>query len=577
MKKLYIYATFFLLLIAIQSFTQAFIDINAGLTGISHASAAWGDYDNDRDPDLLICGELSNGTPVLKLYSNDGGAFIEVANDFTGVTDGTVTWGDYDNDGDLDILATGENVEGRTLIYKNTDESFSEISENLGYFGPYSFACWGDFDNDGDLDPFITGGWQSTLYINQGSNDFIPSGIEFAGLASGRAFWSDMDADGDPDLVLTGDTGGGMKLYIYLNNDGILEESEMLNIGLSAGSIEPGDYDSDGDADILICGYDDYVSPSAHIYRNDGGTFTNIYAGLAPVAMGNATWGDYDSDGDLDVALTGKLAGCGAFVSEIYENLGGDVFNSISAGITAAENSFVSWVDFDGDTDLDLLLSGNDYNGNSFTKIYRNDISLPNFLPVAPQNLNVDFNANNAILTWDEGSDIQTPVAGLTYNLRIGTQPMGEDILSPMSHMSDGFRKINAPGISAYSNQWIMKNLLPGTTYYWSVQTIDNSFAGSQFSDEQSFVFTLTGVGNRTANAQEVLVSPNPAAGSISFTGLDDNQIYRVDITTTSGINLLTREIKGSEQIGLEGLTHGIYLVTIENDQLRSFCKLIIR
>ncbi len=69
-----------------------------------------------------------------------------------------------------------------------------------------------------------------------------------------------------------------------------------------------------GDLDVLIMGFDDYVTPNALIYRNDGNNqFVNIFAGLAPVTLGKASWADFDNDGDLDLAITGKFAGCGTF------------------------------------------------------------------------------------------------------------------------------------------------------------------------------------------------------------------------------------------------------------------------
>lgn len=350
----------------------------------------------------------------------------------------------------------------------------------------------------------------------------------------------------------------------------------MGNLGLSAGSVELGDYDSDGDADILISGYDSFLSPAANVYRNDGNTFTNIYAGLAPVAMGNATWGDMDNDGDLDIALTGKLAGCGAFVSEIYENLGNDLFNTINAGLKAAENSFVSWIDFDGDTDLDLLLSGNDYSGSAFTKLYRNDLSLPNFLPEAPQNLNVQMEESHVTLVWDDGFDIQTPAEALTYNLRVGTTSGGYDVISPLSHIDDGQRKINATGNASNSNQWMINELLPGVTYYWSVQTIDNTFAASPFSEEHSFTYTLTNINNRTDNSFALQIFPNPASDYIGVSGLGQANVT-IRIANPEGKEILAQKIEGSQKLRVADLHAGLYVVTIEDGQQIAQSKLIIR
>ena len=73
----------------------------------------------------------------------------------------------------------------------------------------------------------------------------------------------------------------------------------------------------------------------------------------------------------------------------------------------------------------------------------------------------------------------------MTYNIRIGTSPGASDIVSPMS-LDNGKRMISAPGNMGTGRQWQLYDLLPGT-YYWSVQTLDQTFAGSVFSVEESF------------------------------------------------------------------------------------------
>ncbi len=82
-----------------------------------------------------------------------------------------------------------------------------------------------------------------------------------------------------------------------------------------------GDYDNDGDLDILLAGSTGSDSAISRIYRNDGGTFTDIEAGLPGVFSGSVAWGDYDNDGDLDLLLT--TSGIGIGTSGLYRNDGG--------------------------------------------------------------------------------------------------------------------------------------------------------------------------------------------------------------------------------------------------------------
>ncbi|MCF8368209.1 MAG: FG-GAP-like repeat-containing protein [Bacteroidales bacterium] len=565
----------FLIIFSFQMNAQLFVDINAGLVNLENSSVSWGDYDNDKDMDILICGKSSGGSFLTRIYKNDGGLFTDINAGLSGINMGVVQWGDYDNDGDLDILATGENLEQTAIIYRNDNGIFSSIQ--LDYFDGFSFACWGDYDNDGDLDAFITGNWNSVLYRNDGQDQFIDSGNEFTMMNSAKADWGDYDGDGDLDLLLTGDTGGGMKMYLYVNENNGFTPQELANMGLSAGSVQWGDYDSDGDLDILIMGFNDWVEPQAYIYRNDENlAFVNIYAGLAPVAVGNAMWADYDNDGDLDCALTGKLSGCGVFATEIYRNDGNDYFNSLNAGIADGEYSCLAWGDYDNDTDLDLIVAGSSYSGGPFTKIYRNDAALPNFLPEPPQNLYYDFADDRTILSWDAGSDLQTPVNGLTYNIRIGTESLSCDNLSPMAHMDNGYRKIVKAGNTSRSNSWMVEGLIPGQTYYWSVQTIDNTFAASEFSDEQSFVYSITGI-TKTSNLNEELFYPNPAKDVIYINSMVDLKGTSIKLFTHSGEIIRQEALNANRQINIYDLSPGLYFLQLSSEPTQMLNKLIIR
>jgi len=131
----------------------------AGLTGVYTSSVAWGDYDNDGDLDILLTGATTGGY-VSKLYRNDGGGtFTDIAVGWPGVAGSSVAWGDYDNDGDLDILLAGASETGHvSKIYRNDgNNTFTDIGAGLTGVS-YPSVAWGDYDNDGDLDILLTGG-----------------------------------------------------------------------------------------------------------------------------------------------------------------------------------------------------------------------------------------------------------------------------------------------------------------------------------------------------------------------------------------------------------------------------------
>jgi hypothetical protein len=106
------------------------------LPGISSCSVAWGDYDNDADLDILLTGYKGNNISISKIYRNDGnGIFTEQTNiNLPAISSGSVAWGDYDNDGDLDILLTGHTGVTRiSKIYRNDGNGtfIEQININL--------------------------------------------------------------------------------------------------------------------------------------------------------------------------------------------------------------------------------------------------------------------------------------------------------------------------------------------------------------------------------------------------------------------------------------------------------------
>jgi hypothetical protein len=114
--------------------------------------------------------------------------------------------------------------------------------------------------------------------------------------------------------------------------------TDLGNLGMVAiqqGDVAWGDYDGDGDLDLVVAGCGDTADViMTRLYRNDGGTFVDVDAGLPGVYSGAAlAWGDYDGDGDLDLALAGAMDYFfNELVTRVYRNDGG-TFTDIAAGL----------------------------------------------------------------------------------------------------------------------------------------------------------------------------------------------------------------------------------------------------
>ncbi len=497
-----------------------FVDLSTTLSGITAGSVAWGDYDNDEDLDILLAGSGPGFNRISKVYRNDSGNFTDVAAALAAVSNGSARWGDYDNDGDLDILLTGNsNSTPISKVYRNDGGSFVDIFASV--MGANNGAAWGDYDNDGDLDILIMVTHSPKLYRNEGEDVFVLVPINLIAVGEGALDWGDYDNDGDLDIAITGSVPINSriaKLYRNESNGNFVEVNANL-AGAAGGAVSWGDYDNDGDLDILLTGVSTGLLDIAIIYRNDGNEiFTDLNANLQGL-IGGAAWGDYDNDGDLDILLTGS-SGSNAF-SRVYRNDGNGAFTDIAAGLQGVSNSAVAWGDYDNDRDLDILLTG-----AGITKIYRNESVTSNTLPLAPTNLSSMAAGDRVTLSWSSTTDNETPAFGLSYNLRIGKTPNGNEVASAQADQATGYRRIVDLGNSQKRTSWNIKRLVPGA-YYWSVQALDHAFAGSAFANEQYFIVDYPADEIPPAKPQNLQASGDDQRVTVTWAANSENDLLR--------------------------------------------------
>jgi len=461
--------------------TSAFLADSGIILLGADGAAAWGDYDSDGWLDMGLATFAS-----LRLCRNGGnGSFAEMQIGPRGLWRPSFAWGDFDNDGDLDLVLTGDTSNGPiTQLWRNLGGgSFTNIPTGLpGVFD--GAVAWGDYDNDGRLDLVLTGtssnGLITQLWRNLGGGSFTNSGVALPGLTDSAVAWGDYNNDGRLDLVLAGIRSPGPITQIWRNEgDGTFANIGAGLPGVYFGSVAWGDFDNDGRLDLALAGNGGTASGLiAQIWRNAGGdTFTNINAGLPGVQQGAVAWGDYDNDGRLDLALMGESNGSTS-IAQVWRQAGDGSFTNIPMGLPASSAGTLAWGDYDNDGDLDLMLM------ESSVRVRRNEGGVPNTVPAAPAGLAGTSSSNGVWLRWNPASDAQTPAPGLGYNLRVGTAPGLGDIVSPMSR-SDGRRWLPVFGRWRGTNAFLTG--LTNGTYYWSVQAVDSALAGGPFAAEASF------------------------------------------------------------------------------------------
>ena len=267
-----------------------FTPLALSLLNVFGGQVAWGDYDGDGDLDLLVTGVTSTvagvGVAATRLYRNDGGGvFTSVAHPFPNCYLGAAAWGDYDKDGRLDLVLAGttENAALFAGIWHNQGGgTFADAGANLpgDDLGP---VAWGDYDHDGDLDLLFVGnsadGFISRIYRNDaGTFTDIGAGLQPLLWASGG--WGDYDNDGDLDLMLCGyDAGAAVaRSILYRNDGGTFVDSGNTFHNLYLGCLSWIDYDGDGDLDLLMAG-NEVGADLVILDRNNEAT-----ANLAPAA-----------------------------------------------------------------------------------------------------------------------------------------------------------------------------------------------------------------------------------------------------------------------------------------------------
>jgi len=282
------------------------------------------DYDNDGDEDLLLTGNPSGstntGNTIIKLYENDGGKFInEVDLPFEIFqTSGSVPFQiiDYDSDGLLDILgwslSWGGSGSGATIL-KNTQDGF-EILNDLPSDSLDCVFC----------EPI-------------GSIDF-----------------GDYDLDGDLDFVFSNNEG----TKLFENDEGVYGILQQFDSGVDAYS-KFVDVDSDGLLDVFLMRWDD--NEDATVFLNEGGLFQAEMEqdGVLVSAINNVEFFDYDQDSDQDLIVSQRSSNR----FSVYENIDGLYVSVFSLTFQVSSSLAFQIIDLNDDGLQDIILSGSGDNG----------------------------------------------------------------------------------------------------------------------------------------------------------------------------------------------------------------------
>ncbi|MEO8819989.1 MAG: FG-GAP-like repeat-containing protein [Ginsengibacter sp.] len=314
--------------------------------GIDHKDrdvcATFADYDNDGYQDLFVA--TTNGIIV---YKNQGdGTFAKVTDDIGlhNISNPTkILLADFDQDGDLDLYVAEKN--GNKFFRNNGDGTFTENTSGAGLVGNNAGTAdmdFGDWDNDGDLDILtLTDNGKVELLNNNRHSNFndVSNSVglqnpEYQGTA---VTFGDYNNDGQLDILLAGGPGG--KCFLLQNDNGhfvpdVKASDQLSNSlkGIKVYDVDFIDYDNDGYKDIIVAGVnDDGSKKGVKLFHNDGAKGFSDVSSLLPDNVMQAyqiAIADFNFDGDRDIFFTGPGG------VQLARNDGGNYNNYVQVQLT---------------------------------------------------------------------------------------------------------------------------------------------------------------------------------------------------------------------------------------------------
>lgn len=568
---------------------------------LSDGTSALGDIDGDNDLDLLVTGlntsylfngltpNLTEDTIVTKLYLNDGNGFYNelAGSPFEAVVQSKAKFFDVDGDNDLDVFLIGlntNNIKVANLYLNNGSGVFTTSTSTFG--GVTGDFDYGDFDGDNDLDIIVVGSNNLstktiTMYENDGAGNFSNLGhLNLLQLYKGSVDFADIDNDNDLDLFIAGYESLALQLGIIYINDGSGNYTQSIGDTLNdafTGDAEFADIDGDNDLDLLASGrYSGSI-----LYKNDGnGIFTTYNDSTLKTAnRGACAFSDMDKDGDSDLFITGEVSPS-IFHTSYYNNDGnGNYTLSLDSVFTDVAYSSISIGNLDTDSLNEVLYLGrndNDYSIKSVLKVH-------NVIGLANSGSDSIFACNNYI--WENGTTYSTSGSYThtftntqgcdsltTLNLTIGTLEtiitFANDTIAP-SFTGDAYQWIDCNNNTALTNETDSLFIPIENGAYALIMS-----QGTCTDTSNCVTINHLSIDESKLNLS-ALVYPNPSNETINIRTSFDNQ-YSVTIIDLNGKILKHQKgLFSNDEINIELLPKGIYMLRIQSRDKTDTIQLI--
>ncbi|MGS2725484.1 FG-GAP-like repeat-containing protein [Psychroserpens sp. BH13MA-6] len=562
------YTTGLFVLICFSAIGQITFSNNATSLGISHtcgtpylgSGVSFYDFDNDGWDDLSFASD--DGQEIV-FYKNNNGVFNLIDLNLPTLNRPTkqINWVDIDNDGDKDLFVTS-NTQGNKLFENTGNLSFNDITASSGLHTQNIFtngAAWGDYDNDGYLDVYLSNKDITTatttpnyLFKNNGDGTFtnvsISAGIDPFKHQTFCSVFLDINNDGWLDIYSSTDKAYNLNQLYRNNGDGTFSDISAFSntdLAFNAMTTTVGDYNNDGWIDIYVTN----TGNSALLLNNGNETFTDM-AVATGCEFGSTGWGaiflDADNDTDLDLYVSGSLylnpvLNSAAF----YEQSNGSFSIPSSAGFYNDEfNSYCNAIgDINNDGFPDFVVTNS---SDQNICIWSNETtSSNNWLKI---NLEGTLSNRDAI-----GSKIEISING--------------EKQFRFTHCGEGYMSQNSGseffGLGTHAQADYVKILWPSGAQdiFYNVnanQTLNITEGDSLLSVQE-------------LNAPSLSIYPNPVGDQLFISSRSHSDIKSMSISDLQGKHIF--EVQNGSNIAsldVSQLESGMYLISIVTHQSSS-------
>jgi len=580
---------------------------------------------------ILLLLHAANGFYAQLFTKLSTGVLVNTPSDSRGVN-----FADVNNDGFDDVFITnGPASKAHNLLYLNNGNgtfTFDSLNAIVQDTSSFDGATFGDADNDGDLDAYVVTwyNYKNYFYRNTGTGSFIhePTTVSGStGYYSEVASWGDFNQDGVLDLYVT--NSGGNKKNLLFQNQGAgtftqVTAGSVVNDAFSSRCVNWTDYDNDNDLDLFVTNESNQLN---NLYQNNNGTFTKLNT-ISPVlsykSSMTSSWADVDNDGDLDLFVGNSLY-FSPQNNQLFTNNNDGTFTEVTNGVIANDGACTygsSFADYDNDGDVDLFVSNGYFNGLISNFLYKNDgaggftrdsISLPSYTTpcsygCAWGDLNNDGFQDLVVSTCRNNSNTPLPDNMLYMNNGNGNSWLEIKLKGSVSNKNAIGAKIYVTAVIGGSVVTQLREVIAQTgqcgqnslTQHFglgnatTVQSVQIRWPSSLITNSTSMATNTLllmnepdPVGLATHDIPKVFFTcyPNPGSGTVNFEISNPNQIVYKDltITTTEGKKIKCIELNSNNplitvkaELHVLKLKPGLYLAELRSNKGSTRLKFIL-